>query len=105
LFGEWYQKTNKKRYKQINYIGFENGPYPSQYTLATPKIYFFLGVFAHFWGPSANPPTIFKGPNSNFTMGELVLLRRLPNSNFNPRAFAHFWGSGAQNQISLCQKF
>jgi hypothetical protein len=32
------------------------------------------------------------GPNSNFTLGKFVLLRRLPNSNVTPGAFAHFGG-------------
>jgi hypothetical protein len=32
------------------------------------------------------------GPKSNFTLGEFVLLGRLPNSNFTPGALAHFGG-------------
>jgi hypothetical protein len=32
-------------------------------------------------------------PNSNFTLGEFVLLGSLPNSNFTPGAFAHFGSS------------
>jgi hypothetical protein len=34
----------------------------------------------------------FRGPKLNFTLGSFVLLGRILNSNFIPRAFAHFWG-------------
>jgi len=32
-FGEWYQKTNKTRYKQINFIFLQNNRHPSQHTV------------------------------------------------------------------------
>jgi hypothetical protein len=35
------------------------------------------------------------GPKSNFILGEIVLLGKLPNSNFTPEKYAHFgayWG-------------
>ena len=33
-FGEWYQKTNKTRYKQIKFIGLQNNRHPSQHTIS-----------------------------------------------------------------------
>jgi hypothetical protein len=32
-FGEWYQKTNKTRYKQINFIDLQNNRHASQHTV------------------------------------------------------------------------
>jgi hypothetical protein len=60
--------------------------------LATPKLKFYFGAFPHFWGPPNAATTIFMGLNSNFNLGEFVLLGSLPNSNFSPEAFAHFGG-------------
>jgi hypothetical protein len=72
------EEGKKKRYKQINYI-------PSQHTVGDPQNQIFSRAFANFWGPPTNPPTtIFMGPNSNFTMGEFVLLGSLPNPTFTP---------------------
>jgi hypothetical protein len=77
--------------------------------LATTKIKFFLGLLPIFWGPPTNPPTtLFMGPNSNFTLGEFVLLGRLPNSNFTPGAFAHvgahwgfLWFRGSKSNFTM----
>jgi hypothetical protein len=87
-------ENKQKRYKQINYIGL-NDPYPSQHTFGDPQNQTFSWAFANFWGPPTNPTTtIFMDPNSNFTLGEFVLLGRLPNSNSTPGAFANFGAHG-----------
>jgi hypothetical protein len=59
--------------------------------LATPKLKFYSGAFANFWGPPNPATTIFMGLNSNFTLGEFVLLGSHPNSNFTP-GVCPFWG-------------
>jgi hypothetical protein len=37
--------------------------------LATPKLKFYSGAFANFWGPLNPATTIFMEPNSNCTLG------------------------------------
>jgi hypothetical protein len=94
------KQTKKEDTNKLTALAFEMIPILHNTLLATPKLKFYSGAFAHFWG-SPNPAiTIVMGPNSNFTLGEFVLLGSLPNSNFT-RGFCPFWGSGAQNQILL----
>jgi hypothetical protein len=83
------KKKKKEDKNKLPTLAFKMIPIFHNTLLATTKIKFFLGLLPNFWGP---PTTIFMGLNSNFTLREFVLLRRLSNSNFTPGAFAHFEG-------------
>jgi hypothetical protein len=51
VFGEWYQKANKKEdTNKLTTLAFKMVSILHTTLLATPKIYFFSGGFAHFWG-------------------------------------------------------
>jgi hypothetical protein len=77
-FGEWYQKTNKKEdTNKLTTLAFKMIPIFHNTLSATPKLKFYCGAFANFWGPPNQATTIFMGPNSNFTLGEFDLLGSL----------------------------
>jgi hypothetical protein len=78
----------KEDSNKLTTLAFKMIPILHNTMLATPKLKFYSGAFANFWGPPNPATTIFMGPNSNFTLGEFVLFGSLPNSNFTPEAFA-----------------
>jgi hypothetical protein len=84
------KQTKKEETNKLTTLVFKMIHIIHNTLLATPKIKFFLGLLPNFEAPTNLPTTIFMGPNSNFTLGEFVLLGSLPNSNFTLRAFAHF---------------
>jgi hypothetical protein len=84
------RKQTKK--KKLTTLAFKIIPIIHNTLLATPKLKFYFGAFAHFWGPPNPATTIFMGLNSNCTKGKFVLLGSLPKSNFTPGAFTHFGG-------------
>jgi hypothetical protein len=78
-------KQKKEDTNKLTTLAFKITPILHNTLLATPKIKLFLGLLPIF--RAHQPTTIFMGPYSNFTLGEFVLLGRLPNSNFTPGAF------------------
>jgi hypothetical protein len=82
------KQTKKKKFT----LAFKMIPILHNTLLANPKLKFYFGAFANFWGQPNPATTIVMGLNSNCTLGEFVLLGSHPNSNFTPGAFAHFGG-------------
>jgi hypothetical protein len=90
------ENKQKEDTNKLTSISFKIIPIFHNTLLATPENRICFWRFAYFWGPPTNPQTTtFMGLNSNFILGEFVLLGKLPNSNFTPETFAHFgahWG-------------
>jgi hypothetical protein len=88
MFGEYNRK--KSIQNKLSKLAFKIIPVVHNTLLATPKLKYFLWIL-QFLGPT-NQPThhIFYGPKLNFTLGEFVLLGKLPHSSFTPGAFDHF---------------
>jgi hypothetical protein len=85
-------QTKKEDKNKLTTLVFKMIPILHNTLLATPKLTFYSRTFANFWDPPNPATTFFIGPNSNFPLGEFVLLGSFPNSNFTPGAFAHFGG-------------
>jgi hypothetical protein len=92
-FGKWYQKANKKEdTNKLTTLAFKMIPTLHNTLLATPKLKIYSGALNNFWSSPKLATTIFMGPNSNYALGEFVILGSLPNSNFTAGSFAHSWG-------------
>jgi hypothetical protein len=67
------KQKKKEDTNKLTTLAFKMIPVLHNTLLATPKLKFYSGAFAYFWGPPNPATTIFMDPNSNFVVGKFVL--------------------------------